>query len=92
MRINKERMLDEFVAMVSIDSPSLCEKQMGKYIKEQLYSLDFSVSEDDAGKQLDGNCGQSIRLFAGRYRGGTAAVLRTYGYGGAIYRQKGGDR
>ena len=69
MRINKERMLDEFVAMVSIDSPSLCEKQMGEYIKEQLYSLDFSVSEDDAGKQLGGNCGNLYGFLQGDIEG-----------------------
>lgn len=57
MQINKERIISEFTKLVSIDSKSFCEKDMGIYIKKRLVSLGFSVFEDDAGKILNGNCG-----------------------------------
>lgn len=57
MRINRERIISEFAKLVSIDSKSFCEKDMGMYIKERLVSLGFSVFEDEAGKILNGNCG-----------------------------------
>jgi tripeptide aminopeptidase len=57
MRINKERIISEFTKLVSIDSKSFYEKDMGIYIKERLVSLGFSVFEDNAGEILNGNCG-----------------------------------
>lgn len=57
MRINKDRIISEFTKLVSIDSKSFSEKDMSVYLKERLVSLGFSVFEDDAGKILNGNCG-----------------------------------
>ncbi|AQR94054.1 M20/M25/M40 family metallo-hydrolase [Clostridium saccharoperbutylacetonicum] len=57
MRINKERIISEFTKLVSIDSPSYSEKNMGEHIKKRLISLGFYISEDDSGKFFNGNCG-----------------------------------
>lgn len=57
MRINKDRMISEFATLVSIDSKSFGEKNMGEFIKQRLTSLGFSISEDDAGRCYNGNCG-----------------------------------
>lgn len=57
MKINKEEIVSEFTNLVSIDSPSYYEKNMGEYVKKRLISLGFSIFEDDAGKLLNGNCG-----------------------------------
>lgn len=57
MKINRERIVSEFTKLVSIDSPSYSEKEMGEYVKKRLISLGFSVFEDDSGKFFNGNCG-----------------------------------
>ncbi len=69
MRINKERTIDEFAALVSIDSPTFGEKQMGEYLKRQLTELGFTVSEDDAGQKLGGNCGNLYGYLEGEISG-----------------------
>jgi tripeptide aminopeptidase len=57
MGINQVRIIDEFTKLVSIDSPSYAERQMGDYVKNKLHSLGVMVIEDDAGEQIGGNCG-----------------------------------
>ena len=57
MRINKDRIVSEFTKLVSIDSRSFEEKEISVYIKKQLVSLGVSVFEDNAGKLLNGSCG-----------------------------------
>lgn len=42
---------------MSIDSPSLGERQAGDYVKEKLENLGLNAIEDDAGAVLGGNCG-----------------------------------
>jgi len=69
MRINKERMIKEFVALVSIDSPSFGEKQMGEHIKQHLVSLDFSVSQDDTARQQNGSHGNIYGFLKGDITG-----------------------
>lgn len=49
MGINKERMIEEFIRLVEIDSPSFKEGQMARYIEDRLQKLGISVSKDTAG-------------------------------------------
>ena len=69
MRINKGRLVSEFIKLVSIDSPSFGEKQMGEHIKNALISLNFSVFEDNSGKKLRGNCGNIYGFLKGELQG-----------------------
>lgn len=62
----KGRLVKEFCHLVSIDSPSFGEREMGDYLKKRLENLGFSVEEDDAGSHYGGNCGN---LYA--FRKGT---------------------
>lgn len=57
MRTNKNRIISEFIKLVSIDSKSFFEKQMGEYLKDRLHSLEFSVYEDDAAKSINSSSG-----------------------------------
>ncbi len=57
MRINQQRLIREFISLVSIDSPSFGERRMGDVLKDRLYSLGFAVSEDEAGARIGGDCG-----------------------------------
>ena len=57
MKADKQRMIDEFTKLVSIDSPSYGERQMGDYVKSRLTALGLSVTEDTAGETLNSQCG-----------------------------------
>ncbi len=66
MIIDKERLIKEFTRLVSIDSPSLLEREMGDYLKNKLEELGFTVMEDDTGSKLGGNCGNIYGFWEGR--------------------------
>ena len=69
MRIDPSRALKEFSALVSIDSPSFGEKQMGDYLKKELASLGLSVRQDRAGDRIHGNCGNIHAFLEGTAEG-----------------------
>ncbi|MFC4767236.1 M20/M25/M40 family metallo-hydrolase [Effusibacillus consociatus] len=50
--VNEKRLVDRFLQMVQIDSPSSHEREMADYLKKELASLGFEVAEDDAGRDL----------------------------------------
>jgi tripeptide aminopeptidase len=67
--MNRTRLVEEFVKLVSIDSPSLHEREMGDYMAGRLKALGFSVEEDDAGAKLGGSCGNLIAVLPGSLPG-----------------------
>lgn len=50
--LQKQRIINEFQKLVSMDSESFCERQIADYLKEKLEAFGFTVSEDDAGEVL----------------------------------------
>lgn len=64
--INSNRILNEFLKMAIIESPTRDERKMADTLKVELEQLGFSVTEDDAGKAIGGNTGN---LFAVRKGG-----------------------
>ena len=65
MDINQVRLVDEFTKLVSIDSPSYAERQMGDYVKNKLKSFGMTVIEDNAGEEIGGNCGNIYGYLEG---------------------------
>lgn len=63
--VDKQRLVDEFVRLVSIDSPSLGERTMGDYLAKQLEVLGFCVREDNAATRIGGNCGNIYGFLDG---------------------------
>jgi tripeptide aminopeptidase len=61
MQINQDRMVQTFLELVSIDSPSKQERLMADRLTQALRDIGLTVSEDDAGSKIGGNCGN---LFA----------------------------
>ena len=55
--INAKRLINTFTELVSIDSPSLEERDAGNYIKKRLKAMGIEPFEDNAGEKLGGNCG-----------------------------------
>lgn len=51
-QVNEKRLVDRFLQMVQIDSPSTQEREMVDYLKKELETLGFEVEEDDAGRDL----------------------------------------
>ncbi len=62
---DKDRLYKLFSQLVSIDSPSLGERQMADRIKAELLSLGFEVYEDNAGEAIGGNAGNVYALLKG---------------------------
>lgn len=58
--INQERLVNEFLELVSIDSVSGFERKIADILKVKLEKLGFEVYEDDAGKKINTQAGNLI--------------------------------
>lgn len=54
--INKDRIVDEFITLVKIDSPSLHERKIADYLTDKLQKIGLKVTEDGAGKAIGNSC------------------------------------
>lgn len=63
--INADRLVSLFTELVTIDTPSKSERVMADRIKSHLADLGFTVTEDQAGAQIGGNCGNLIARLPG---------------------------
>jgi len=61
-----QRLVDQFIAMVKISSPSRQEGAFAAYLQKELEALGFSVAIDAAGDQAGGNTGNLIATIQGR--------------------------
>lgn len=67
--INKDRLIDEFCSLVSIDALPYREREMGDRLKSYLIELGFEVTEDTAGEYYKGNCGNIYGYLKGTMEG-----------------------
>ncbi|HHU60802.1 MAG: M20/M25/M40 family metallo-hydrolase [Bacillota bacterium] len=65
MNINENRLIDEFLELVQIDSSTKDERQMADVLIEKLQALNFTVTEDDAGEKIGGTTGNLIAVLDG---------------------------
>lgn len=63
--INQKRLVEEFIKMVSIDSPSRDEADFAAYLAELLNELNGQVVYDCAENRTKGNCGNLIAKIKG---------------------------
>jgi len=61
--LNQKRIVDNFIEMVKISSPSKKERKMADYLTKVLTGLGLEVSEDDAGEVQGGNCGNIVGIL-----------------------------
>lgn len=66
--VNRDRIVDEFLRMVRIDSPSMHERDIADYLIKKMTGMGLDVKEDDAGKAI-GN-------ISGRVTGNLIATLK----------------
>lgn len=58
--INQQRLVDEFLEMVQVDSPSKEERKIADILKEKLAELGLEVFEDGAGEKIGSGTGNLI--------------------------------
>jgi tripeptide aminopeptidase len=66
MPINRDRMLDQFLSLLRINSPPLKEGQIAAYLQNELRKLGFEVLVDSAGEATGGEVGNLIARKQGR--------------------------
>ncbi|HEU4964067.1 MAG TPA: M20/M25/M40 family metallo-hydrolase [Bacilli bacterium] len=64
-QVNRERLIQEFMHLVQIDSLSRDERRVADYLTEQLTQLGVEVVEDTAGEKVGGNTGNLICTVKG---------------------------
>lgn len=67
--INKQRIIDEFLELVQIDSHSSKEGKIASILIKKLEEIGFDVYVDDAGKKLNGETGNIIATLKGNREG-----------------------
>ena len=55
--INEKRLINNFLKLASINSPSKNERELADYLINYLAALRLKVEEDNTGSQIGGNCG-----------------------------------
>ncbi len=63
--VNRDRIVNEFMRLVQIPSPSKHERQVADYLIQRLNYLGLSVEEDKAGDIIGGDSGNVIGRLAG---------------------------
>lgn len=63
--VNRDRMVNEFIELVKIDSLTLKERDMADTLKKKLEDMGYQPKEDDAGKKTGGNAGNLICKIEG---------------------------
>jgi tripeptide aminopeptidase len=63
--INRDRMVKEFIELISIDSVSRKERLMADALTQKLKVLGYEVYEDQAGEKIGGNTGNLICTVKG---------------------------
>lgn len=67
--VNKERLINTFLSLGAISSPSKQEKPIADVLVKELGSLGFDVVVDNAGKKVGGNTGNVIATKKGSVEG-----------------------
>ena len=65
--INQERLLNEFLELVQIDSETKYETEIAKVLKEKFTDLGVEVFEDDT-TAVTGHGAGNLNLYSGRYK------------------------
>lgn len=63
--ISRERILTEFFELVRTDSPTKNERFIANMLKNRLQNLGMTVTEDNVGQVIGGNCGNVLAYLKG---------------------------
>lgn len=78
--VNKERVLNEFFELVRITCRTKAEREVADTLKNKIaaYGWEVSVSEDDVGQKIGGNCGNMFFYFKGNVSGAPRLLLSAH--------------
>jgi tripeptide aminopeptidase len=76
--IKSERLLDLFLNLVKINSPSLNEREVADFIIPQFQALGYEVHEDDAAAKIGGNAGNLYAYKKGSSPNGVNITLSSH--------------
>jgi tripeptide aminopeptidase len=66
MEVNQQRLVDEFLELVTIDSSPKDERLIADALLAKMKALGFTVTEDDAGEKIGGTAGNIIGVLEGQ--------------------------
>ncbi|CAM2919713.1 M28 family peptidase [Hathewaya histolytica] len=69
MSINKDRLINNLLEMIKIDSVSLNEKAIGDWIENYFKARGVEVFRDNCGENFNGNCGNILVHIKGNMEG-----------------------
>jgi len=79
LRINKQRVLDEFFELIQIPCPSLQEREVADLLKKKLEELGGKVTEDKkSAKALNGTAGNLVADFKGNVENAPTILLSAH--------------
>ncbi len=76
--VNGERLLNRFLDFVSINSPSLQEREMADKVTRILKDYGFETYEDDAAQELGGTAGNILAYLNGKSCSGFRILLSAH--------------
>lgn len=78
MRINKERVVQQFYDLIAISCPSTQERQVADYLIREMEALGGTVTEDNAAAALQGTTGNLFINFPGTVEGVPKILLSAH--------------
>lgn len=76
--MNQQRLLDELLTLLRIDSISLKEGEIAQYLKERLEELKLQVMIDKAGEAVFGQTGNVIAKLPGTLKGAKPLMINAH--------------
>lgn len=76
MMINKTRILNEFIELVSVPCPSKDEKAEADLLVQKLQAMGLEVKVDDAGRKIGGTTGNVWAFLPGNVEGAAGLFLK----------------
>jgi tripeptide aminopeptidase len=73
--VQRDRLVDDFLALVRISSPSRREADVARWLTTTLEGMDVRVDVDDAGTKIGGNTGNLLAQFPGTAPDAPALLL-----------------
>ena len=58
--VNRDRLVNNFIEMVKVDSPSKKEREMANWLVNYLKERNIEAVIDNAGDKIGGNCGNLV--------------------------------
>lgn len=78
MMINKTRILNEFIELVSVPCPSKDEKAEADLLVQKLQAMGLEVKVDDAGRKIGGTTGNVWAFLSGNVEGAAGLFFEAH--------------